>query len=148
MSINISTDFRPLPTLEFSMKRYSTLVVLCVHIVLYSYAQCPVCPPQFEPVGTVATSSQAASTYRQNTSGSNFYSTSTLILSGSKYASEIDGFAVKETTASGIRRLPNKPSHPQATPVGDVPWLLVTLFVAGYVLRIRRKTHTDNNKRR
>lgn len=140
--LTVSIDFRPLPTLEFSMKKYYTTALLCVCFVLYSYAQCPAGTLSFEPNGTMAVFSQTAGIYQQTASGSNFNSTSTLMLSGSKYVSEIDGFAAEETTASGIRRLPNKPSHPQASPVGDVPWGLVALFAAGYVLHIRRKTHT------
>ena len=141
----VSIDFRHLPTLELSMKKYYTLVMLCMCFFHYSYAQCPISPQSFEPVGTMAISLQAAG-------GSKFCSTSTLMLSGSKYASEIDGFAAEETIASGIRRLPNKPSHPQASPVGDVPWELMTFLIACYVMRIRLRTryhiHTDAKKSR
>ncbi len=132
------------------MKKYYTLAMLCVHCVLYSYAQCPISPLSFEPVGTMAISLQAAGNYLQTTGGSNFCSTSTLMLSGSKYASEIDGFAAEETIANRILRLPNKPSHPQASPVGDVPWGLMTFLIACYVMRIRLRTryhkHTDAKK--
>ena len=150
--LTVSIDFRHLPTLELSMKKYYTLVMLCMCFFHYSYAQCPISTLAFEPVGTMAVASQVAGNDRQAAGGSKFCSTSTLMLSGSKYASEIDGFAAEETAASGIRRLPNKPSHPQASPVGDVPWGLMTCLIACYVMQIRLRTryhkHTDAKKSR
>ncbi len=66
-----------------------------------------------------------------------FCSASSLMYSGSKYASDVDWSEQETTTVGGIRRLPDKPGHPQNTPVGDVPWGLVILFVFIYILRIK-----------
>lgn len=155
------------------MKKYYTPAVLCLCIALHSYAQRPIDTLPFESVGTMATSTQdaggcsksATQVERQNHStathhlsradnmgsmGCIFCSTSTLMLSQSKYASEINWFAAEESTTSGIRRLPNKPSHPPADPLGDIPWELMTFLIACYALWIRLKTRhpkpTDTKK--